>query len=653
VPYRTPCGCRAFPIESMSDPIKHECGVAIVRLRKPLEYFQEKYGNPLYGFHRLFLLMEKQHNRGQDGAGVAAMKLGMPAGKPYIFRARNIKTNPLDRIFRSLLKDYEKLVKSGDVHPEFPATVKENFDFGAEVYLGHLRYGTFGGYSMGSCHPYFRKSNWPAKNLVIAGNFNLTNTPELNDRLIEMGQHPIYDSDTQTLLEKVGHHLDVEHDRLYEKHRSNGLNGVDAVEALGREIDPSRIISEASREWDGGYSIVGCIGNGDTFALRDPRGIRPCHYYIDDEVLAVASERAPLMTVFSAEAGEVHSVRPGHVVMMKADGEFHEKPYAEEVKPTPCSFERIYFSRGNDPDIYRERKALGGALTGQILKAIDNDLDRAVFGYIPNTAETAYYGMMEELRNLRREEVKNEILKASREGAITAELLDRLIMSNWPRSEKVAHKDIKLRTFISQEKWRKDLASHVYDISYGVVGPEDALVCIDDSIVRGTTLRYSILKILSRLNPRKIVIVSTAPQIRYPDCYGIDMSELGKFIAFEAAISLIRERGMSDLLQEVYRVCLNEVEKPIGEIQNRVKDIYEPFSAEEISAKISQLVRPRNNGWNGEVQVIFQTIWNLHRSLPDHSGDWYFTGNYPTPGGFKVVNKAFINYYENLEGRSY
>ncbi len=637
----------------MSDPIKHECGVAVIRLLKPLQYYQEKYGNCLYGFHRLFLLMEKQHNRGQDGAGVAAMKLGMPAGEPYIFRTRNIKTNPLDRIFRRVLKDFGKLEKSGAVHPEFASTVKQNFDYGAEVFLGHLRYGTFGGYGLGSCHPYFRKSNWPAKNLVIAGNFNLTNTPELNDRLIDMGQHPIYDSDTQTLLEKVGHHLDIEHERLYEEFSRAGKSGAEAVEALGRELDPAQVISEASREWDGGYTIVGMIGNGDTFALRDPAGIRPCHYYLDDEVLAVASERAPLMTVFSARADQVRSVQPGHVVVLKRDGTFYEKPFAQNAQPAFCTFERIYFSRGNDPDIYRERKALGGALVEQILREIDNDLDRAVFGYIPNTAEVAYYGMMEELRSRRRREVKADILKAAREGTITGELLDGLILSNWPRSEKIAHKDIKLRTFISQEKSRRDLASHVYDISYGVVGPEDALVCIDDSIVRGTTLRYSILKILSRLNPRKIIIASTAPQIRYPDCYGIDMSELGKFIAFEAAIALIKERGMGELVNEVYRECLAEVEKPMRKITNRVKRIYDPFSADEISAKISQLVRPQLDDWHGEIQVMFQTIENLHRSLPDHHGDWYFTGDFPTAGGFKVVNKAFINYYEKQEGRSY
>lgn len=625
----------------------------MVRLRKPLQYYQDKYGNCLYGFHRLFLLMEKQHNRGQDGAGVAAMKLGMPAGQPYIFRTRNIKTNPLDRIFRSVLKGYSKLEKSGVVHPEFASTVKQNFDYGAEIYLGHLRYGTFGGYTLGSCHPYFRKSNWPAKNLVIAGNFNLTNTPELNDRLIEMGQHPIYDSDTQTLLEKVGHHLDVEHERLYEEFSRQGKNGTEAVEELGKELDPAQVISEASREWDGGYTIVGMVGNGDTFALRDPAGIRPCHYYMDDEVLAVASERAPLMTVFSARADQVHAVRPGHVVVMKQDGSFYEKPFAENAQPACCTFERIYFSRGNDPDIYLERKALGAALTGQILKSIDYDLDHAVFGYVPNTAEVAYYGVMEELRARRRQEVKEEILKASRAGTITEELLDELIISNWPRSEKIAHKDIKLRTFISQERGRRDLASHVYDISYGVVGPEDALVCIDDSIVRGTTLRFSILKILSRLNPSKIIIASTAPQIRYPDCYGIDMSELGKFIAFEAAIALIKERGMSDLITEVYRECLTEVEKPMKKITNRVKRIYDPFSAEEISAKISELVRPKLDDWHGEIQVVFQSIENLHRSLPDHHGDWYFTGDFPTPGGFKVVNKAFVNFYEKQEGRSY
>ncbi|MEX2381410.1 MAG: amidophosphoribosyltransferase [Opitutales bacterium] len=640
----------------MSDSIKHECGIAMVRLLKPLAHYQEKYGSPLYGLNKLFLLMEKQHNRGQDGAGLAAMKLGVPPGKPYIFRKRNIKSNPLDRIFRKLLQNYAELVQAGTVHPEFPATVKEHFDFGAEVYMGHLRYGTYGDYGLSACHPYFRKSNWPSKNLVIAGNFTLTNTPYLRENLVEMGQHPIYDTDTQTLLEKIGYHLDAEHDRLYAELTEQGYSGTEIARLIGEAIDPAEVIARASRKWDGGYSLIGMIGSGDVFALRDPCGIRPCYYYRDEkdhEVVAVASERAPLMTVFGIDADDVREIEPGQALVIRKNGEVSTSNFARPLKRSSCSFERIYFSRGNDPDIYQERKALGGALTEQILKCIDYDLENAVFGFVPNTAETAYYGMMENLRLRRRQEVKEAILEASRKGEVTEALLDSLIMNNWPRGEKIAHKDIKLRTFISQEKWRKDLASHIYDVSYGTVRPNDVLVCIDDSIVRGTTLRQSILKILARLNPRKIIIASTAPQIRYPDFYGIDMAEFRKFIAFEAAIFLLKERGMSDVIVDVYQRCLEEVKKPSGEIQNQVKKIYAPFSPEEISAKISELVTPRLDTWKGEVEIVFQNIWNLHKAVPGHTGDWYFTGDYPTPEGYRVVNKAFINYYENLDGRGY
>lgn len=637
----------------MSDPIKHECGVAMVRLRKPLDYYLDTYGSSLWGYQKLFLLMEKQHNRGQDGAGIAVMKLNMPPGQPYIFRERSIKSNSLDRIFRKLSKDLDHQIKAGKVYPEFPATLKKNFEFAGEILLGHLRYGTFGGYSISSCHPYHRKSNWPGKNLVLAGNFNLTNTPELNQALIEMGQHPIFDSDTQTLLEKIGYYLDREHDQIFARHADSGKSNIEIAAEVARLLDIKEVVTKASKSWDGGYSLVGLVGNGQAFAFRDPNGIRPCFYLLNDEVFAVASERAPLMTAFDVFQDQVKEVPPGHIVCLDQQGEFVEKAFTPSRPRTSCSFERIYFSRGNDPAIYRERKALGGALAKRLVKASGGDLNKAVFGFIPNTAETAYYGLMDQLRIHRREQVRDDILAAAREGTLDAETVDGLIMNGWPRGEKVAIKDIKLRTFISQESGRNDLVSHVYDISYGTVGPEDALVCIDDSIVRGTTLRRSILKILSRLHPRKIIIASTAPQIRYPDCYGIDMSELGKFIAFEAAIELWRERGLGEGLADVYRACLAEVKKPLGQMRNCVKDIYEPFTADEISAKITSLVSPDFDHWSGEVEVIFQDIESLHQALPEHTGDWYFTGNYPTPGGFKVVNKAFINYFEKHTGRSY
>ncbi|MCH8474042.1 MAG: amidophosphoribosyltransferase [Opitutales bacterium] len=637
----------------MSDPIKHECGIAMIRLLKPLDYYLDKYGSALWGFNKLFLLMEKQHNRGQDGAGVAVMKQDMPPGEPYIFRERSIKADSLNRIFRKLSKDLDRQIKKGRVYPEFPATLKKYFDFSGEAMLGHLRYGTFGGYSLRSCHPYYRKSNWPGKNLVLAGNFNLTNTPELNQALIQMGQHPIFESDTQTLLEKIGYYLDREHDRMFEIIAGEEKDPRVVAARIAAELDIGEVVQKASRSWDGGYALVGMVGTGDAFAFRDPQGIRPCHYLHNEEVFAVASERAPLMTAFDVYQEEVQEVEPGTVMRLAKSGELHKTVFATSDQRSSCSFERIYFSRGNDPDIYQERKALGGSLAARLIKAAGGDFRKAVFGFIPNTAETAYYGLMDELRRIRREQVKQGILKASQNGNLDEETLDNLIMEGWPRGEKVAIKDIKLRTFISQESGRNDLVSHVYDISYGTVGPDDALVCIDDSIVRGTTLKRSILKILSRFHPRKIIIASTAPQIRYPDCYGIDMSELGKFIAFEAAIDLWRERGNEAFLGEVYQRCIAEVKKPLGEMRNCVQDIYEPFTAEELSARITQLVKPRLDHWDGEVELIFQDIKSLHRSLPKHRGDWYFTGNYPTPGGYKVVNNAYINFYEKQSGRSY
>ena len=619
------------------------CGIAIVRLRQPFAYYQEAHGAPLWGLLKLFLLMEKQHNRGQDGAGMAAVKLDVPPGEPFMFRERSIRSDALDRIFKLLLERYGKLVEDGRVQPNQPDTIRHHFDFGAEVLLGHLRYGTSGGYTMSACHPFFRRSAWPGRNLILAGNFNITNARELNERLIGMGQHPIVATDTQALLEYVGLALDEAHEAVRSRRQASSDPGPadSGVDVLG-------VLRKAAAGWDGGYSLAGLIGTGDCFVLRDPWGIRPAFWYQDAEVVAVASERVALMTGFNCEAEAVREVPPGHAVVVTRAGEIQEGAVVEPRPRASCSFERIYFSRGNDPDIYRERKALGALLADRVLAEIDHDLEHAVFGFIPNTAETAHIGLIQELQRRRRAVVKNELLEARRGGHLDEAIIDRLVLGGWPRTEKIAVKDLKIRTFIGSEKWRNQLAPHIYDVSYGTVRPDDALVVVDDSIVRGTTLRRSIIRMLARLKPRKLVIVSTAPQIRYPDCYGIDMSELGKFVAFEAAVALIDERGHARLLEEVYRDCLAE---PGG--VNHVQRIYDPFSAEEIAAKIATLVRPSDLDWPGEIRIVFQSIEHLHTALADGTGDWYFTGRYPTPGGFRVVNRAFVKYYERLGGRGY
>ena len=638
----------------MSDPIKHECGIALIRLLKPLKYYKEKYDDSIYGFHKLFLLMEKQHNRGQDGAGIGAVKIGVPAGQGYIFRNRNAKSNGLAEIFTDQFEDYADKVKKGIIHPEFVDTVKANFDYGAELLIGHLRYGTGGSYSKSSCHPFFRKSTWPARNLMLLGNFGITNSDELTKKLVERGIHPVINANTPAILEEICYHLDIEHAEIYRELRDEGYAGGDILRMMNERLNPLRIVSHAAKNWDGGYTIAGAIGNGDAFVLRDANGIRPCYYYKNDELIAFASERVPLMTVFEADAEDIKEVSPGHVYVVKSDGTCYEEPFLEAGEKKSCTFERLYFSRGNDPEIYRERKALGAALCPKIYESIGKDFKNAVFSYIPNTAEMAYYGMMSGLRMIRRNEVKNELLELIKsDRPLTPEIIDSLVMDNWPRGEKVAHKDIKLRTFISKEKDRMQLASHVYDITYGVVKPQDTLVCLDDSIVRGTTLKQQILRILSRTNPKKIVIASTAPQVRYPDCYGIDMSEIGKFIAFQAAIKLLKETGNGDVIADVYRLCLAQKDKPTSEMVNHVAKIYERFTDDQITAKVAELVYPKNIEWNGEVEIIFQTNEDLLKSIPSCSGDWFFSGNYPTPGGYKVLNDAFINYYENKEGRSY
>ncbi len=638
---------------TMSDFLKHECGIAAVRLRKPLAYYYDKYGTSLWGLNKLFLLMEKQHNRGQDGTGIGCVKLDMPMGQSYVHRRRGIEKDALAEIFRKEIKSFSKMARKGLMDQKDPESVKSNFDFGGEILIGHLRYGTSGDFDAGCCHPYLRRSNWPTRTLMVMGNFNMTNAAELNQVLIERGQHPVFGTDTQTVLEEIGYHLDEAHTDLYRQLRDAGIPGAEIPDQISKALDVPKLVAESAAAWDGGYSICGVVGNGDMFVMRDPHGIRPCHMLITDEVIAFASERVPLMTVFEADAADVKAVDPGSIITIKSDGSMSDHTFSPPQKFTPCSFERIYFSRGNDPQIYRERKAMGAALVPQVVKSIGSAFEKTVFSFIPNTAETAYYGLMDGLRLFRRQEVRSSILKAVEDGNLTPDLVDDLILRNWPRGEKVAHKDIKMRTFISQEKGRDQLVSHVYDITYGVVKPGDLLVALDDSIVRGTTLKKSILKILARTKPSKIVVCSTAPQIRYPDCYGIDMSELGKFIAFQAAVALHRKAGRQSLLDRVYDDCKAELQKPIGERKNRVIDVYSAFTDEEISAEVSRMVYPEEIEWNGELEVIFQSIENLHASIKGPSGDWYFTGNYPTPGGFSMVNLAYIRWYEGVGGRSY
>ncbi len=637
----------------MSDFLKHECGIAAVRLRKPLAYYLDRYGTCLWGFNKLFLLMEKQHNRGQDGTGIGCVKLDMPVGQPYVNRRRGIEQDALAQIFRKEVKSFHKMSRKGLLDPKNPASVKNNFDFAGEILVGHLRYGTSGDFDEGSCHPYLRRSNWPTRTLMVMGNFNMTNAAELNQVLLERGQHPIFGTDTQTVLEEIGYHLDEAHTDLYRKLRDAGTDGREMPARISEELNIPQIVGESAQAWDGGYAICGVVGNGDMFVMRDPHGIRPCHMLVTEDVIAFASERVPLMTVFEASADQVKAVDPGSIITIKSDGTFSDVEFAPPRSFTPCSFERIYFSRGNDPQIYRERKAMGAALVPQVVESIGGSFDKAVFSFVPNTAETAYYGLMDGLRLYRRQEVRSEILKSVASGDLTPEKLDDLILRNWPRGEKLAHKDIKMRTFISQEKGRDTLVSHVYDITYGLVRPDDVLVALDDSIVRGTTLKKSILKILARTSPRKIVVCSTAPQIRYPDCYGIDMSEMGKFIAFQAAVSLHRKAGRQSLLDRVYEECREEMKKPAAERGNRVKGIYEDFTDEEVSAEVSRMVCPEEIEWHGEVDVIFQTIENLRASIKGNCGDWYFTGDYPTPGGYAMVNSAYIRWYEGVGGRSY
>lgn len=633
----------------MSDAIKHECGIALLRLKKPLEYYVDKYGTAFYGLNKLYLLMEKQHNRGQDGAGVANIKFDMNPGERYISRLRSIDQKPLQEIFGHINERFKEIELK---HPENLKDVdylKKNAGFTGELFLGHLRYGTFGKNSVESCHPFLRQNNWMTRNLVVAGNFNLTNVDELFDVLLNIGQHPKEKSDTVTVMEKIGHFLDVENEVLFEQYHAQGYNNKEISAKIAENLNISKILKKASEDWDGGYAMAGLLGHGDAFVLRDPSGIRPTFWFEDEEVCVVTSERPVLQTAFSLKREQVRELKPGHAIIIKKNGEISEQMINEPKALNACSFERIYFSRGNDYDIYNERKELGKRLIPQILKAIDFDIDNAVFSFIPNTAEMSFYGMMKGMEKHLNEEKKQAIL-ALGDKITDKELSD--ILARRARFEKIAIKDAKLRTFITQDDARDDMVAHVYDITYGTVKRGvDNLVVIDDSIVRGTTLKQSILRILDRLDPKKIVVVSSAPQIRFPDCYGIDMAKMKDFIAFEAAIELLKQSNRSFVIDEVYRKCKEQEFLPKEQIKNYVKEIYAPFSPDEISAKIASLLKPVNI--NAEVEIIYQTVENLHVSCPDHKGDWYFTGNYPTPGGNKVVNKAFINYIEGSLNRAY
>ncbi|WP_107039341.1 amidophosphoribosyltransferase [Brumimicrobium mesophilum] len=633
----------------MSDAIKHECGIALLRLKKPLEYYIDKYGTAFYGLNKMYLLMEKQHNRGQDGAGLANIKLDMKPGERYISRSRSVDPKPIQDIFTTINSRFEEIAEHSPEKLKDVDYLKKNVGFTGELFLGHLRYGTSGKNGIESCHPFLRQNNWMTRNLVVAGNFNLTNVDELFDVLSNLGQHPKEKSDTVTVLEKIGHFLDVENEGLFKQYKTQGYNNKEITSKIAEHLDIEKILKRASEDWDGGYTMSGLFGHGDAFVLRDPAGIRPAFWYEDEEICVVTSERPVIQTAFNLKKEDIKELKPGHALIIKKSGQLDEVKINEPTERKACSFERIYFSRGNDYDIYKERKLLGQFLIPQIIESINNELDDSVFSFIPNTAEMSFYGMMKGLEDFLNVE-KMEAIKALG-SEMTDEKLSQ-ILTRKTRFEKIAIKDAKLRTFITQEDARDEMVAHVYDITYGTVKRNvDNLVVIDDSIVRGTTLKQSILRILDRLEPKKIVVVSSAPQIRYPDCYGIDMAKMSDFIAFEAAIELLKETGKAFIIDEVYKKCKEQQTFPKEQIKNYVKDIYKPFTANEISAKIAELLTPID--MNSEVEIVYQTIENLHKACPDNLGDWYFTGNYPTPGGNKVVNRAFINYIEGIGGRAY
>lgn len=632
----------------MSDALKHECGIALLRLLKPLEYYKEKYGSAFYGIQKMYLLMEKQHNRGQDGAGFASIKMDVKPGQRYISRVRSNQQQPIQDVFAQI---NGRISEEMAAHPEYNNNMqllKEQVPYIGEVFLGHVRYGTFGKNSIESVHPFLRQNNWMHRNLIVAGNFNLTNVKELFDSLVELGQHPKELADTVTVMEKIGHFLDDEVTDLYQDAKNEGYSKEEASPIIGDRINIAKILKRASKKWDGGYAMAGMIGHGDAFVMRDPAGIRPAYYYQDDEIAVVASERPVIQTVFNVPFEEVHELTPGHAIIIKKNGKVNVEEIIPALPKKACSFERIYFSRGSDAEIYEERKQLGRLVLPQVLESIDSDTDNTVFSYIPNTAETSFYGMVEAAQDFLNQRKNNHILQNRH--TLTEDTLKELLEVKI-RTEKVAIKDAKLRTFITEDSSRDDLVAHVYDVTYGVIKPEDNLVIIDDSIVRGTTLKKSILRMMDRLNPKRIVVVSSAPQIRYPDCYGIDMAKLEGLVAFQAAHELLKERGMEHIVEEVYQKSKAQEGLPDAEVVNYVKDFYAPFTDQEISDKIAEMLSSEDI--KAEVKIIFQTVENLHKACPKNLGDWYFTGDYPTPGGNRVVNRAFINFYEGNDARAY
>ena len=632
----------------MSDPIKHECGISLIRLLKPLEYYKEKYGTAFYGVNKMYLMMEKQHNRGQDGAGFASIKLDMNPGERYMSRVRSAQQQPIQDIFAQINDRVNSVLEK---HPEFEDDVqaqKRNIPYIGELLMGHVRYGTFGKNSIESVHPFLRQNNWMHRNLIVAGNFNMTNVNELFGNLVELGQHPKEMADTITVMEKIGHFLDDAVAKIYKDIKKEGYNKREASPLIAKRLNVAKILRKSSKNWDGGYAMAGLLGHGDAFVFRDPAGIRPAYFYKDEEIVVVASERPAIQTVFNVPYNSVKELDPGHAIIIKKKGKVHLEEIIAPTERKACSFERIYFSRGSDQEIYQERKMLGKLVFPQILKAIDQDLAHTVFSYIPNTAETSFMGMVKEAQNYLNRKKEEQILSMGQN--ITREKLKKILEVR-PRIEKVAIKDAKLRTFITQDSSRDDLVTHVYDISYGSVKPNDNLVIIDDSIVRGTTLKKSILKILDRLSPKKIVVVSSAPQIRYPDCYGIDMAKLEDFVAFKAALALHEERGTLSQVEAIYKKCLLQIGSKDAQVVNHVKEFYAPFTSDEVSQKIADILSPPDI--KAKVDIIYQSIDSLHTACPKNLGDWYFTGDYPTPGGNKVVNKAFINFYEGKNERAY
>ena len=631
----------------MSELIKHECGIAMLRLLKPVEYYYKKYGTAFYGLNKMYLLMEKQHNRGQDGVGIANVKIDVAPGKRFISRKRSIAPNPIQDVFKNINQRFIDLEKTNPKKLKDPHWLKENMPFTGEVFLGHLRYGTFGGNTIEQCHPFLRQNNWKTRNLVLAGNFNMTNVDELFDQLVQLGQHPKQKSDTITILEKIGHFLDEANDAIYYENK-NKFSKKEITNIIENSLDVQKILKLSAKYWDGGYVMCGLLGHGDAFVLRDPNAIRPVYYYKDNEIAVITSERPVIQTAFNIDVNLIREIKRGHALIIKKDGNISEKQIRKPLKRTSCSFERIYFSRGNDVEIYKERLELGKKIFPKVLKAVNNDIKNTIFSYIPNTAEVSFFGLIKGCNEYLNEVKINKLLKISNN--ISEEKLKQ-VMQISPRAEKIAIKDAKLRTFITSDDSRDDLVSHVYDITYGTVKSTDNLVVIDDSIVRGTTLKQSIIKMLDRLNPKRIIVLSSAPQIRYPDCYGIDMAKLGDFIAFNSVIELLKENNREDLINKVYEKCKNQEHFKKEDMKNYVKEIYKSFSAEEISAKIAKLLTPKNS--SSEVIIIYQSIKDLHLACPNHTGDWYFTGDYPTPGGIKVLNNAFINYIEGKNQRAY